>query len=116
MLIVVEGIYSMDGDTADLPRLLEIKDKHQIWLMLDEAHSLGVLGETGRGLPDVRASIPPGSISSSAPCRKRLPAAAAMSCRQETGDRLVPLHAAGLCLQRRTVAPVILTAARTALG
>ena len=44
VLVVVEGIYSMDGDTADLPRLLEIKDKHQIWLMLDEAHSLGRSG------------------------------------------------------------------------
>ena len=52
VLVVVEGLYSMDGDSCDLPRLLQIKDKHQIWLMLDEAHSLGVLGETGRGLAE----------------------------------------------------------------
>jgi 8-amino-7-oxononanoate synthase len=52
VLVVVEGVYSMDGDTADLPRLLEIKDKYKIWLMVDEAHSLGVLGETGRGLAE----------------------------------------------------------------
>ncbi len=52
VLVVVEGVYSMDGDTADLPRLLEIKEKYQVWLLVDEAHSLGVLGETGRGLAE----------------------------------------------------------------
>ncbi len=52
VLIVVEGVYSMDGDTADLPRLLEMKEKYKVWLLVDEAHSLGVLGETGRGLPE----------------------------------------------------------------
>lgn len=52
VLVVVEGVYSMDGDTADLPRLLDIKDRYKIWLLVDEAHSLGVLGETGRGLAE----------------------------------------------------------------
>ena len=58
VLVVVEGLYSMDGDTCDLPRLLQIKEKHQIWLMLDEAHSLGVLGETGRGLAELQGVDP----------------------------------------------------------
>jgi 8-amino-7-oxononanoate synthase len=52
VLVVVEGVYSMDGDTADLPRLLAIKEKYHVWLLVDEAHSLGVLGETGRGLAE----------------------------------------------------------------
>lgn len=50
VLVVVEGHYSMDGDIPDLPALIEIKRRHQAFLMVDEAHSLGVLGPTGRGL------------------------------------------------------------------
>lgn len=49
-LIVVEGLYSMDGDVADLPELVKIKNEHDCWLMVDEAHSIGTLGSSGRGL------------------------------------------------------------------
>ena len=50
VLIVVEGIYSMDGDYPDLPRLLALKAAHDCWLMVDEAHSIGVMGQAGRGI------------------------------------------------------------------
>jgi 8-amino-7-oxononanoate synthase len=50
VLIAVEGLYSMDGDFPDLARLVEIKRRHAAWLMVDEAHSLGVLGENGAGI------------------------------------------------------------------
>ncbi len=48
-LIVVEGVYSMDGDAAPLDKLVELKKQYKCLLMVDEAHSLGVLGSTGRG-------------------------------------------------------------------
>jgi len=50
VLIVVEGHYSMDGDVPDLPKLIDIKRRHKAFLMVDEAHSLGVLGQTGKGI------------------------------------------------------------------
>ncbi|NLR95699.1 aminotransferase class I/II-fold pyridoxal phosphate-dependent enzyme [Rhizobium sp. P38BS-XIX] len=49
ILVIVEGIYSMDGDVADLPGLLELRARYGFWLMVDEAHALGILGKTGRG-------------------------------------------------------------------
>ncbi|PPA03026.1 8-amino-7-oxononanoate synthase, partial [Pseudomonas sp. MWU12-2312b] len=50
VLVVLEGIYSMDGDFPDLPRFVELRSKHQVLLMVDEAHSLGVMGQTGKGI------------------------------------------------------------------
>jgi 8-amino-7-oxononanoate synthase len=49
-LIVIEGHYSMDGDIPDLPRFIAIARRHDAWLMVDEAHAMGVLGPTGRGI------------------------------------------------------------------
>jgi 8-amino-7-oxononanoate synthase len=51
-LILVEGIYSMDGDIADLPRFIDLKRRFKTFLMVDEAHSIGVLGRTGRGIAE----------------------------------------------------------------
>lgn len=50
VLIAIEGVYSMDGDFADLPRFVEVKERHQALLMVDEAHSLGTMGPHGRGI------------------------------------------------------------------
>jgi 7-keto-8-aminopelargonate synthetase-like enzyme len=52
VLVAIEGVYSMDGDVPDLPRFVEVKDRHGAFLMVDEAHSLGVLGRTGRGVAE----------------------------------------------------------------
>jgi 8-amino-7-oxononanoate synthase len=50
VVVVLEGIYSMDGDYPDLPRFVEIRERHKIILMVDEAHSFGVMGKGGHGL------------------------------------------------------------------
>jgi len=51
-LIVVEGIYSMDGDICPLPEIVELKKRYGVYLMVDEAHSFGVLGTTGKGVDE----------------------------------------------------------------
>ena len=49
-LVIIEGIYSMLGDKARIREFVEVKNTHKAMLLVDEAHSLGVLGERGRGL------------------------------------------------------------------
>jgi 8-amino-7-oxononanoate synthase len=60
-LVVIEGVYSADGDIPDLARFVEVKDRHHAMLMVDEAHSIGVLGDTGRGITE-HAGVPPRRI------------------------------------------------------
>lgn len=51
-LIVADAVFSMDGDIFDLPTAVALARKYRAWLMIDEAHSLGVLGATGRGIEE----------------------------------------------------------------
>ena len=50
VLIIAEGIYSMDGDICDLPELIRLKKEYGAMLMIDEAHSFGTIGDCGRGI------------------------------------------------------------------
>ena len=57
VLIVIEGVYSMDGDIPDLPKFVEVKQRHRAMLMVDEAHSMGTIGETGRGIAEYHGGV-----------------------------------------------------------
>ncbi len=52
VLIVIEGLYSTEGDIPDLARVVELKERYGAWLMVDDAHGCGVLGATGSGLAE----------------------------------------------------------------
>ena len=51
-LVIADSVFSMDGDIIDLPKMLELTRKYNAWLMIDEAHSIGVLGATGTGIEE----------------------------------------------------------------
>jgi 8-amino-7-oxononanoate synthase len=51
-LVIADSVFSMDGDIIDLPKMVELCQKYNTWLMIDEAHSLGVLGEKGTGIEE----------------------------------------------------------------
>jgi hypothetical protein len=51
-LIIVDGVFSMEGDLCDLPKIIELKNKYGATVMVDEAHGIGVFGRQGRGVCD----------------------------------------------------------------
>ena len=51
-LVIADSVFSMDGDIIDLPKVVELCKKYNAWLMIDEAHSVGVLGKTGTGIEE----------------------------------------------------------------
>jgi 8-amino-7-oxononanoate synthase len=52
VLVIADSVFSMDGDIIDFPKMVELCRKYNAWLMIDEAHSVGVLGKTGRGIEE----------------------------------------------------------------
>jgi serine palmitoyltransferase len=61
IMVVVEGLYSMEGTMCNLPALLKLKKKYKFYLFIDEAHSIGALGPRGRGVCDY-FGIDPGEV------------------------------------------------------
>jgi glycine C-acetyltransferase len=51
-LVVADSVFSMDGDIINFPKMVELCQKYEAWLMIDEAHSVGVLGKSGRGIEE----------------------------------------------------------------
>ncbi|WP_304452587.1 aminotransferase class I/II-fold pyridoxal phosphate-dependent enzyme [Nocardiopsis sp. YSL2] len=72
-LVVTDAVFSMDGDIADLPGILDLCERHGVPVMVDEAHSIGVLGATGRGIVEhfgldpARVDIKMGTLSKTIP-------------------------------------------------
>ncbi|WP_168771029.1 aminotransferase class I/II-fold pyridoxal phosphate-dependent enzyme [Palleronia sediminis] len=114
-LVIVEGLYSMDGDTPDLARFVELKREHRAWLMVDEAHSIGVLGATGRGLCEAAGvsrdaiDITMGTLS------KSLSACGGVVAGRRTLIDLLR-HAAPGSVYSVAMAPSVAAAARAALA
>jgi 8-amino-7-oxononanoate synthase len=52
VLVITEGMFSMDGDYPDVPKFIEVKKRHKAYLMVDEAHSIGVVGDRGLGVKE----------------------------------------------------------------
>ena len=51
-MVIADSVFSMDGDIIDLPKVIELTKKYKAWLMIDEAHSVGVLGKRGTGIEE----------------------------------------------------------------
>jgi glycine C-acetyltransferase len=51
-MVIADSVFSMDGDIIDLPKVIELTKKYKAWLMIDEAHSVGVLGKQGTGIEE----------------------------------------------------------------
>ena len=54
IILMIEGLYSMEGDIPDLVKIVELKKKYKFFLFIDEAHSIGALGKHGKGICDLR--------------------------------------------------------------
>ncbi len=71
-LVITDAVFSMDGDIIDFPKMVELCRNYHAWLMIDEAHSVGVLGKSGRGLEEYfgmegTADIKMGTLSKTIP-------------------------------------------------
>ena len=58
ILIIVEGIYSMEGSVINLKEIIALKKKYKAYVYLDEAHSIGALGKNGRGVVEHFGNLP----------------------------------------------------------
>jgi 8-amino-7-oxononanoate synthase len=89
--IVVESVFSMDGDRAPLPELAAIASRHSAQLIVDEAHATGVFGPGGRGL--AACSGPRDILATIHPCGKAFAAMGAFVCGSETLKQYLVNHA-----------------------
>ncbi len=114
-LVVVEGLYSMDGDMPDLATLIKLKRRYDAWLMVDEAHSIGVLGANGRGIAEEQ-NIDPADVDIwMGTLSKTLAAAGGYIAGAEPLVRLLKLTTPGF-LFSVGLSPPVAAAAHAAIG
>ena len=98
-LVVIEGVYSMDGDIPELPEFIKIKKRHGAFLMVDEAHSIGVLGKRGGGIGE-HFGINPADVELWMGTLSKSFASCGGYIAGSGPNRIPQVHCAGLCLQR----------------
>jgi 8-amino-7-oxononanoate synthase len=114
-LIIADGVFSMDGDICRLPELIELKKEFHCYLMIDEAHSLGILGATGRGtdehfgIPTSEVDVWTGSLAKSMPSTGGF-----VACSQELAIYLQ--HSASPFIFSAALCPASAAAVRTGLA
>jgi 8-amino-7-oxononanoate synthase len=115
VLIVIEGLYSMDGDYPQLPEFIALKQRHKAFLMVDEAHSLGVLGPLGNGIA-AHFGVDPRSIDiGMGTLSKTLASAGGYIAGSAALVELLRTYAPGF-LYSVGIAPPLAAAAHAALG
>ncbi|KAL7414894.1 pyridoxal phosphate-dependent transferase [Mrakia frigida] len=115
ILVIVEGIYSMEGNLVDLPMLIKLKAKYKFYLYVDEAHSIGGLGPNGRGVCDYFGIHPSNVDILMGTLTKSFGAAGGyIAADKATIDRLrLRSHAA---VYAESISPAVLTQIIAALG
>jgi 8-amino-7-oxononanoate synthase len=114
-LIIADGVFSMDGDICRLPELIELKKEFRCYLMIDEAHSLGILGATGRGTDEhfgiatSEVDVWTGSLAKSMPSTGGF-----VACSQELAIYLQ--HSASPFIFSAALCPASAAAVRTGLA
>jgi len=111
--IAVESLYSMDGDRAPLEALAEVAERHEAMLVIDEAHSSGVLGEAGRGLAGKLAAAP--NVVCLHTCGKALGASGALVCAPAAVIEFM-VNRSRPFIYSTAPSPLMAAAVRTALG
>ena len=104
VLMAIEGVYSMDGDIPDLPQFIEVKKRHKALLMIDEAHSIGVLGPHGRGIGEHFGVDPQRRRPLDGHAEQVVRQLRRLHRRLPGAGRVPEVHGAGLRVQRRDLA------------
>lgn len=107
ILIVIEGIYSMEGTIVNLPEFIKVKKQYKAYLFLDEAHSIGALGPSGRGVTEYWNCSPSDVDVMMGTLTKSFAAAGGYMAGKKTTIDHMRVHSAGACYETPMSPPVI---------